>query len=440
MSGLDYRHYFEQLREQVAARIELDYSLWFAAEVSEFARFNRGRLNQLGTVEQALLTLNLGRGEQRQSYQLTLSGDVQQDLQRIQQYDHDYRHTQTAAPAPDTEAAPPWQLERQLDGSLPELEALVGQVVARAAGHDLVGFYSAGPIFRGHADSRGNLGWHQADSFNFSWSLFHASGHAIKESYAGNQWSDARFGQLFDGVLERFAVLDQPERVLTPGAYRVYLAPAAVSEFFALLNQRGGFSARELSFGRSPLSLLQHESRLDPRVQLRESAAAEGALAFNDEGYPRQDLDLLGQGRLLNALVSAESARELGIAANGAAASESASALQLAAGNLPEAQVLQALGDGLYIGNLWYLNYSDRASARITGLTRFACFWVEQGRIVAPINTMRFDESLLDILGEQLIDLTAERRLFQDAMAARERSTQSGLYPGLLLKRFHLTL
>lgn len=40
---------------------------------------------------------------------------------------------------------------------------------------------------------------------------------------------------------------------------------------------------------------------------------------------------------------------------------------------------------------LWYLNFSDRPGGRITGMTRFASFWVEDGRIVAPLNVMRFD-------------------------------------------------
>jgi hypothetical protein len=31
------------------------------------------------------------------------------------------------------------------------------------------------------------------------------------------------------------------------------------------------------------------------------------------------------------------------------------------------AQILERLGTGLYISNLWYLNYSDLPAARLTG-------------------------------------------------------------------------
>ena len=53
------------------------------------------------------------------------------------------------------------------------------------------------------------------------------------------------------------------------------------------------------------------------------------------------------------------------------------------------------MGTGVYIGNLGYLNYSDRTAGRMTGMTRFATFWVEDGQVVAPLNVMRFDDTIL---------------------------------------------
>ena len=40
---------------------------------------------------------------------------------------------------------------------------------------------------------------------------------------------------------------------------------------------------------------------------------------------------------------------------------------------------MQSLGTGLWVSNLWYLNYSDRRACRMTGMPRFACLWVENG-------------------------------------------------------------
>mgnify|MGYP001615086835 CR=1 FL=1 len=76
----------------------------------------------------------------------------------------------------------------------------------------------------------------------------------------------------------------------------------------------------------------------------------------------------------------------------------------------------------------------------MTGMTRFATFWVEQGEIKAPLNVMRFDDSAYRVLGENLIALTAERDWILDSGSYGERSTGSARLPGALVKDFALTL
>jgi predicted Zn-dependent protease len=102
--------------------------------------------------------------------------------------------------------------------------------------------------------------------------------------------------------------------------------------------------------------------------------------------------------------------------------------------------VLKNLDTGIMIGNLWYLNYSDRTNCRMTGMTRFATFWVEGGEIKAPVNVMRFDDSAYRVLGENLVDLTFERDWILDAASYGERSTGSARLPGALVNNFSLTL
>jgi hypothetical protein len=94
----------------------------------------------------------------------------------------------------------------------------------------------------------------------------------------------------------------------------------------------------------------------------------------------------------------------------------------------------------VYINNVWYLNYSDRSACRITGMTRFATFWVEHGAIQAPLNVMRFDETIYRMLGERLLGLTAERDLMLDTNTYHQRSTGSGRLPGVLSEDFTFTL
>ena len=101
---------------------------------------------------------------------------------------------------------------------------------------------------------------------------------------------------------------------------------------------------------------------------------------------------------------------------------------------------LRELGTGLYVSNLWYLNYSDRAACRTTGMTRFATFWVENGVLCEPIDVMRFDESIYRMLGENLVALTREREMILDPDTYGRRSTHSARLPGALVEDFQFTL
>jgi len=107
---------------------------------------------------------------------------------------------------------------------------------------------------------------------------------------------------------------------------------------------------------------------------------------------------------------------------------------------LHQDHILKALDTGIYINNLWYLNYSDRAACRITGMTRFASFWVENGEIKAPLNVMRFDETLYNMLGKKLLALTAERAFLMETDTYEVRSTGSTRLPGALIDGFTFTL
>jgi predicted Zn-dependent protease len=94
----------------------------------------------------------------------------------------------------------------------------------------------------------------------------------------------------------------------------------------------------------------------------------------------------------------------------------------------------------VYANQLHYLNYSDRPGGRITGMTRFATFWVEDGRITAPLNVMRFDETLYRALGENLLGLTRQLEFIPSDSTYGGRSTASARTPGALIEAFRFTL
>ena len=109
-------------------------------------------------------------------------------------------------------------------------------------------------------------------------------------------------------------------------------------------------------------------------------------------------------------------------------------------GDLAESDILQQLGTGVYLSNLHYLNWSDRIGGRITGMTRYACFWVEDGKIVAPIENMRWDDSIYNFLGENLEAVTDKALVNPDVGTYDGRELSAVVCPGVLLNSFTLTL
>ena len=415
-----------------------------SAERSDFVRFNRARVRQAGSVVQRHLELRLVRARRHGAVQLSLGGEA--ELPAAQAALASLRDTLEELPED------PWLLidesarssESVRRGSVAPAGEVLDAVLGAAKALDFVGIYAGGTIARGFASSLGHRHWHEVDCFNLDWSLYREGSplpdQAVKASYAGFDWSAAELSRAMASAGSQLELLALPRRELAPDEYRVFLAPRAMEELLGLLSW-GGFSARARETRQSPLLRMQEGEALSPLVSIAEDAAGGIAPAFQAEGFARPPrIALVRGGRLGEPLVSPRSAKEYGLAPNGAGGGESPESLDFAGGSLAADEVLRSLERGLYISNLWYLNFSDRAAGRITGMTRFATFWVEAGRVVAPVAPLRFDDTVYRILGSELAALTRERELLLDASSYGERSTRSARLPGALVRAMRFTL
>jgi len=418
------------------------YTATYSGEDTDFVRMNRGKVRQPGHVAQRYVTVRLIRGARHASHSLSVTGDVAVDrpailaaLGRLRDALPDLADDPHLL-LPDTVAS-----SRVVRGaSLPGSAELVEAILAAAAGEDLVGILAAGPVQRGFANSEGQRNWHEATTFNLQWSLYHRADKAVKSAYAGFAWDAEDFAARMGGARERLALISRPPRSLEPGRYRAYIAPSAMEEIAGLLCW-GAFSGRALATQQSALARMQGSARLDPRVSVAEDTTSGVAPGFQSEGFARPArVPLIGEGALVGSLVSPRTAREFGLATNGANGAEVPEALAMQGGDLPARDALAALDTGLAIGNLWYLNYSDRPACRMTGMTRFATFWVENGTIVAPVNVLRFDDTLYRMLGENLEALTTETELLLDSNTYGSRMLTSATLPGALVKDLAFTL
>ena len=402
---------------------------------------NHNRIRQAGRVAQRRIMLDLVNGQRHAEVSMDLAGELEQDLKQLLTTLKTLRHQLDFLPedpylAFSTEVN---QSEYHHDSEGISSHEAVEQILQLADGMDLVGIFANGSQYSGFANSMGQRNWHSTMNFNFDWSCYHAADKAIKARYAGFDWQQDILLTKLESIKQQLAIVAKPPKTIEPGRYRAYLAPSAVSEILGLISW-GGFGLKSHRTKSTPLiQMLEQGRTLATSITLHENHARGLAPMFTRTGFIKpSQVKLVEDGRYQNCLVNSRSAVEYHSMTN--ADSEYPESLDLAAGYLKRESILSELDTGLYIGNLWYLNFSDHNACQLTGMTRFACFWVEDGNIRAPLNVMRFDDSAYELLGTNLLGLTQERELIVDCTSYGSRSNSSVELPGALIKSMRFTL
>jgi predicted Zn-dependent protease len=423
------------------------------AERSDFARFNHGRLRQAGLVERAVAHLRLIVGDRQARSTITLPGmgaghDALRallaiSLQRLREA--------VADSAPDPLLDVSGERVRASDDSNVgrfDRDAFVDTVAAAAGDADLVGFAAAGPVAHGYCSSIGSRLWYQRDSITFDFSVHLApdaaaggARKAVKSTWSSHAFDGDALREQILAARADAALMARPVHRLSPGSYRALLSARALADLLEMLSW-GGFSARAHRTGRSPLARLQRgEASLSPLLTLHEDMATGLAPGYQDDGYIRpRKTTLIERGRFGAWLVSPRTGREFGLPSTAAGDGEAPESLSVEAGSLASEDGLSQLDTGLAIGNFWYLNFSDRQACRLTGMTRFATFWVERGEVVAPVEAMRFDDTLYRALGDRLEALTSQRSRLPNTDTYTGRATGGIESPGALLSALRFTL
>ncbi len=437
--------YFNALADHLTTLLQGDevYTAQFHGEDSEFIRFNHGDVRQAGSVTQRGLGVDLIDGMRHAAGYVTLSGDTGADQARLTTLVASLREKLPFLPEDPhlLYATEVQSSERRGSNAAPAPDVALDAIRQAAAGRDLVGVYASGEIASGFANSLGQRNWYDTSNYNFDWSFYHEKDKAVKTSYAGFEWDDAAFGRKVDVAAKQLEALARQPATVEPGPYRVYLTPAAVYDIVGMLSW-GGFGLKSHKTRQTPLlKMISGEASMADGVTITENTKEGIAPNFQGAGFLRPDhVTLIDGGQYKDCLVSPRSAKEYDVPTNGASSSESPESVDLSAGSLGSEDILGQLENGIYIGNVHYLNYSDRSACRTTGMTRFATFLVEGGEIQAPLNVMRFDETIYRILGENLVGLTADRELILDPGTYFARSTASGRMPGALVEDFTFTL
>ncbi|TFG85171.1 MAG: hypothetical protein E4H20_01020 [Spirochaetales bacterium] len=418
-------------------------SITYSAERSAFMRFNNCKVRQTGTVEQAYLGMKLFRGAKTLSFQLGLSGIQDEDADRVATAIGSTRATMGLLPDDPYQVVPEAadSSDAHYEGSLLPESDIPARILDPAKGLDFTGVYSQGSICRGAANSAGARHWFSTETFLVNYSAWLPNGRAVKSSYAGRTWSDDEYAKRLASTRMALENLGKPEVTLKPGAYRAFVTADALNEV-VLFFSWNGLGERALRQGESAyLALREGRESFSPAFGLSQDFSLGVDPAFNEDGeLAPEQLILVEGGKLVNTIVSSRTAKQYEIHSNGATGDEGVRSVAIAAGSLAEAQAIKALGTGVFVSNFHYLNWSDVSSARVTGMTRFSCLWVEGGKVVGPIKDMRWDESLYALFGSKLEAVTAERHLIVESLTYEQRLTGGSLLPGILVDGLTFTL
>ena len=435
---------FNQLADLLLDNLtsEEHLSLELAGEHSHFMRLNAAKVRQSGTVTDAALKLRLTANHRTASSTFPFTGNLAIDSATGLESLAELRQELPQLPE-DPYVVLPQNLGSSHEvhhGDLLLPDQAPTAILPAIQSVDFTGIYAAGPMVRANRNSAGQSHWFATESFFLDYSMIAPSEKAVKATLAGKSWDQESYTHQIEQSQAQLEILDRPVKTIAPGRYRTYLAPAAVAELVGMLSW-GAVSEASMRQGGSALAKLREGKQLSPLLTLREDFSGGMVPRFNDLGeVALEELPLLVEGELVNTLVNARTAKEYGVSSNAANGGESLRSPVMSPGTLPADKVLSQLNTGLYLSNLHYLNWSDRVGGRITGMTRYACFWVEAGEIVAPIQDLRFDDSLYSFWGENLKALTESQELIPEVGTYEARSLGGCLAPGMLVRDFTFTL
>jgi len=436
---------FNQLSESLFSELNNGENLIlsFDGEKSQFIRFNNAAVRQTGLVDDADLGLKFIANNRTVRGGFTVSGNFDIDVTRGQ--------SEIARMRLEAQEIPedPFVVFPENTGSSHEIksannlpfENAVDALMPAMSGVDFVGIWANGRMFRGNANNLGQKHWFETESFSLDYSLVTPEHQMVKGSFAGSDWNQNEYESYVKRSREKLFLMERKPVKIDTGNYRTWFESAAVADFLGMFSWNG-ISEASLRQGCSGFGRMRHDDvRLSPKFSVIEDFSPGFCPKFNSNGeVSAEKLSLIENGELKNTLVSSRSAKEYGVESNYAESGEYMRSPKMAAGSLNHENVVNEIGKGLYLSNIHYLNWSDNAGGRITGLTRYACFWVENGEIVAPIETMRFDDSFYNFFGERLLEVEDKSSVNPEVETYGGRSLGATTCPGILVDDFALTL
>jgi predicted Zn-dependent protease len=380
----------------------------FSSENSRYIRINQSQLREQGNVREGWVTLHLSSRKGNAQGTFSLLGDEELDVYRLCGALEQLRDLQWSQSDFDTsplksgrhyakssykslifeEVMPlsePSQWAQKILACIDPWESCFGIHAYATLGILNMGIFDSSGVSRWHTSRGGQIDSCFVNVHGKGSKIFYPFGEFLQDQWQERVRKNAPF----------FKALQRPPHVLKRAESRALFSPRAMSEILECA-MAYSIPASGVDEQSSPLSdLYDGKIKWNPRVTIADCPETLGNPLFSETGQ------ILQNGRLLVERGEAKPSKTVG-------PWRSARSLVLSPGSLPPENALSALGTGVLIGPLHYLNWSQPSKARFTGTSQFDSYWVEGGEIVSLLETIRFEDSLHRVLGECLEDLTQE--------------------------------
>jgi predicted Zn-dependent protease len=309
------------------------------------------------------------------------------------------------------------------------------RVIAQGArsGVDTFGCATSVRRFEALATSAGLFAYERRSEIDLS-----ATARNKSDSWSG--WAGAHefFGARLDAdaIARRAcekAAHDAEPVDLEPGDYTVVLEPAAVAELafwvMSAMDARAADEGRSF-YARPGGGTLVGDKIFDEKFSIRidpaDPLAPEGGVGW--EGVPHRARAFIDKGVLTTlyrsrAWAQKTQAEPIPFARN----------FIIAGGDASLDDLIRSVKRGVLVTRIWYENMVDPRTLLLTGLTRDGNFLIENGRIVAPVRNMRFNQRL----GELFANIAALGKTERSWRAAGAGGAAAA--PPMLAEKFHFS-
>jgi predicted Zn-dependent protease len=395
----------EHLKSALDKHPELKYSLDLSLWQTDFLRFYQSQTNYNISKEMQKLNATIYKGKKSCSFEINHPDVTKVDsalVEALQIIDALPEDPDFVDLENDLRLAPPREVVNNIEAiDLKHKTGILTKLAKNAAEHD---FELYGTFICNYSSTRivNSNGLDKSSTHSPIYlevkAVHRSSQVTVLETFGGDDFRYFDFETFNDRLMAKIANTKNPVVDVEPGEYEVILAPRCVAEFVSYL-----------SYAMNAHSLDQHSSYFEDKagqkvfpdhISITDDPHDPEMIRqdYGSGGHLYETMALIDKGVFKGFLCDQYYHFKLGLPKNG----NTAACLKIAPGHSTLEGMMANVKRGLYISSLHYMNLINAKETSLTGLTRDGTFLIEDGRITAVVNNLRFTEKISRILENTL--------------------------------------